>query len=599
MARPVVGVAPGSLAQLLPQRMLVVARLIASCEALNLSHCNPTRTLTATHVSMCPLKRRITCGLAMVTSVALIALLSCFLYPGRTYLQADTLIYVPLIERAQNPSLFARDIMVARPHMVLTIYDETAGFLTRTTGLDLETVLAAEQLVFRALGAAGVLLIALRLGFGLVPAWWIAATVSLGATIAGPTLLTVEYEPIPRAFAIGLIVLAIGLAAHQRYLWAGIAASLAFLFHATTTLPFWIAAAVLVARRRDAWKLPAPLVPALLALLALAHFQSPGAEWASLFSRLDPAREAILRARASYVFVSTWQPWQFLDYGIEAAIVVLAAWRVRQALPAPLSVFLWVMPAFGLVTIPLSWTLLEWQHRAYVPVWQPARSVLFVTLGLQMVASAAGVRAAMERRWLWAIAWLTLAFAVVVKHAVPGPPLHLAPLALALGLALVALAAASAPRKYRGAMLVLAGLVPFFANGESGLVENYQPLARASIDSLAAWARASTPQDSVFLFPTARKDVSPAAFRALARRALYVDWKGGGQVNYLPDFAVEWWNRWEETREGRWNVKAAELPRIAAMGVDYVVVSADRPIPGAEPAFKNQRFSAYPTRTGK
>src|ERR1019366_4855276 len=127
-------------------------------------------------------------------------LLSCFLYPGRTYLQADTLIYVPLIERAQNPSLFARDIMVARPHMVLTIYDETAGFLTRTTGLDLETVLAAEQLVFRALGAAGVLLIALRLGFGLVPAWWIAATVSLGATIAGPTLLTVEYEPIPRAF---------------------------------------------------------------------------------------------------------------------------------------------------------------------------------------------------------------------------------------------------------------------------------------------------------------------------------------------------------------------------------------------------------------
>jgi hypothetical protein len=548
---------------------------------------------------MCPLNRPITRSLAMAASVAVIALLGYFLFPGHTYLQADTLIYVPTIQRAQNPSLFARDIMVNHPRAAYTIYDGTAEFLTRATGLDLETVLAAEQLVFRALGAAGVLLIALRLGFGFAPAWWIAATVSLGATIAGPTVLTVEYEPIPRGFAIGLILLATGLAAHRRYLWAGIAASLAFLFHATTTLPFWIAAAVLVARRRDAVALLAPLLPALLLMLALAHFQPPGAQSASLFHRLDPAREAILRARASYVFVSTWQPWQLLDYGIEAAIVLLAAWRARRALPAPLGAFLWVMPAFGLVAIPLSWVLLDWQRWAFVPAWQPARSVLFVTLGLQIMAAAAGVCAAIDRRWLPAIAWLTLAFALVVKHAVPGPPLHLAPLVLALGLASVALAAASAPPKHRAAILVLAGLVPFFAIAKSGLVENYQPMPRAAIDSLSAWARAATPQDAVFLFPNARKDVSPAVFRVRAGRALYVDWKGGGQVNYLPDFALDWWKRWEETREGRWNVRAADLPRIAAMGVDYVVVPADRPIPGAEPVFLNQRFRAYSTRTGE
>jgi len=535
----------------------------------------------------------------MVTSVALIALLGYFLFPGHTYLQADTLTFVPMILRAQNPSLFARDIMVTRPHVAYTIYDETAEFLTRATGLDLETVLAAQQLVFRALGAAGVLLIALRLGFAFAPAWWIAATVSLGATIAGPTVLTVEYEPIPRAFAIGLILLATGLAVHQRYLWAGIAASLAFLFHAPATLPFWIAAAVLAARRRDARVLLAPLLPALFILLAMAHFQPPGAESAPLFHRLIPAREAILRARASYVFVSTWPPWQFLDYGIEAAIVLLVAWRTRKTLPAPMGAFLWVMPAFGLLTIPLSWALLDWQRWVYVPLWQPARSVLFVTLALQIVASAAGVRAAMERRWLPAIAWLTLAFALVVKHAVPGPPLHPAPLALVFGLALVALAAASAPREYRSAILVLAGLVPFLAIARSGLVENYQPLARAAIDSLAAWARDATPQDAVFLFPNARKDVSPAVFRVRAQRALYVDWKGGGQVNYLPDFAFEWWKRWEETREGRWNVKASDLRRIAVMGVDYVVVPAERPIPGVEPSFMNQRFLAYRTRTAE
>jgi hypothetical protein len=429
-----------------------------------------------------------------------------------------------------------------------------------------------------------------------VPAWWIAATVSLGATIAGPTVLTVEYEPIPRAFALGLIVLAIGLAAHQRYLWAGTAASLAFLFHATTTLPFWVAAAVLVALRQDARALLAPLVPALAVLLALAHFHPSGAAAAPLFSRLDPAREAVLRVRATYVFVSTWPAWQFVDYGIEAAMVVLVAWKMRKALPAPLAVFLWVMPVLGLLSVPLSWVLLDWQHWVYVPVWQPARSVLFVTLGLQILASAAGVRAAMERRWPAALAWLTLAFAIVVKHAVPGPPLHLAPLALAPVLAAVALAAVWMVGKQHGVALVLAGLAPFFAIGKSGLVENYQPLPRAELDSLSSWARASTPRDAVFLFPKARKDVSPAAFRALAQRALYVDWKGGGQVTYLPDFASEWWARWQETREGRWNVRAPELRRIAAMGVDYVVVPADRPIPGAAPVFKNQRFLAYSTR---
>jgi hypothetical protein len=172
-------------------------------------------------------------------------------------------------------------------------------------------------------------------------------------------------------------------------------------------------------------------------------------------------------------------------------------------------------------------------------------------------------------------------------------------LALALALGSVAVAAGSARPRYRAAALVLAGLVPFFAIAKSGLVENYQPLPRAAIDSLAAWARAATPVDAVFLFPNARKDVSPAVFRARAERALYVDWKGGGQVNYLPDFASEWWKRWQETREGRWNVRAADLRRIAAMGVDYVVVPADRPIPGAEPAFLNQRFRVYSSRTGR
>jgi len=56
----------------------------------------------------------------------------------------------------------------------------------------------------------------------------VAALFTLGATIVGPAVLTLEYEPVPRGFAIGLIFLAIGLVAHEHLMLADIAAAAAF-----------------------------------------------------------------------------------------------------------------------------------------------------------------------------------------------------------------------------------------------------------------------------------------------------------------------------------------------------------------------------------
>src|SRR6267378_1100660 len=93
-------------------------------------------------------------------SILVIVLLGFFLFPGHTYLQSDTQIYVPMMERALNPSLFTRDITIQRPHLAFTAYDETAVGLARLTGLGLERVLTIEQLIFRTLGVAGLVLIA-------------------------------------------------------------------------------------------------------------------------------------------------------------------------------------------------------------------------------------------------------------------------------------------------------------------------------------------------------------------------------------------------------------------------------------------------------
>ena len=58
-------------------------------------------------------------------------------------------------------------------------------------------------------------------------------------------MLIFEFEPTPRAFAVPLLVLATGLAAHRRYLGAGIAGAAAFLIHPPTVYPFWAVYAVL------------------------------------------------------------------------------------------------------------------------------------------------------------------------------------------------------------------------------------------------------------------------------------------------------------------------------------------------------------------
>ena len=60
-------------------------------------------------------------------SILVIVVLGYFLFPGHTYLQSDTQIYVPMLERALDPGLFTRDITVLRPHLTLTAYDETAS----------------------------------------------------------------------------------------------------------------------------------------------------------------------------------------------------------------------------------------------------------------------------------------------------------------------------------------------------------------------------------------------------------------------------------------------------------------------------------------
>ncbi len=369
----------------------------------------------------------------VAVQILALALLNFFQFPGHTYLQSDTQIYAPILERLWDPSVLGKDLIVQRPHVSLTLYDEAALGLRKLTGLELERVLGLEHFVFRALGIWGLYLLASAFGLSSTGAMLVAAIVSLGATIVGPSVLTFEYEPVPRGFAVMLIFLAMGLAAQGWFGWASVAAAVATLYHAPTAVPFWAVFLVVAPRRRS---LP-PLAASALVIWAASVFQTGPQQPHVFFSRLDPELEQLQRLRASYNWISVWAVAALPHYLALWGISLLACRRLRWQ-------HRWLtagLPLIGLLTVPFSYALLERTKWALIPQVQPMRALLFVTLITVLLAGVAGVRAAGGGRWLEAVAWFCLAYLIPLNVKVTTLP---SPNRLGIMLGLAALATLAA-----------------------------------------------------------------------------------------------------------------------------------------------------------
>ena len=440
-----------------------------------------------------------------VTTAAAVALalLTFLQFPGHTYLQQDSQIYVPILEHLRDPAVLRNDMLAQQPHVAFTLYDEAARALRAATGLGFREVLAIEQVSTRALGIWGLYLIATALGLSAVFGLLVAAIVSLGAAIAGPSVLTFEYEPTPRAFAVPLLFCAIGLAAHRRDMAASVACAAAFLFHPPTAVPVEVLlAAVLVARR--SWWAFLPLGAAAVVLLLAAHSQAEPGQTRAFLRALTAEEEQLQRMRAPYVWVSTWPARQIWHHVVLFAVAVAAFLRVRQ-----LGLFLLGLPIVGLLSMPVSWVLLERFHWALVPQFQPMRTLLFVALSMQILTAVAGVYAAKRRRFAEAALWFGFAYLLPLVPVVTEPiAWRRTLLALSLGL-FTAAAVQFAPR-----FAPAAALAAFFAIPILGGVVNYPDLLTPDVAQLSAWARSSTPPDAVFVFPDARNARSTLASSA-------------------------------------------------------------------------------------
>jgi hypothetical protein len=538
--------------------------------------------------------------LVAAAAIGALTLLNYIQFPGHTYLQADTQIYIPIVEHLWDPSVLADDLLVQKPHVAFTLYDELALALRKLTGLPFRDILAGEQIVCRALGIWGLFLIVSSAGLSAAASLLVASIVSLGATISGPSVLSFEYEPTPRGLALPLIFLAAGQVAHGRYLSGALAGAAAFLLHAPTTYPFWAVYPALAlwpveTRRRKLYGLGI-LLGAVALLWIASRAQAGGAQAQTFFARLTPEQESLQRMRASYNWISIWAPVWLRHYLFLYGVTLLGVVRLRKTLTPDMRSFAIGLPLIGILSVPVSYLMLEKMKLGVTPQFQPMRAVLFITVMTTLLAGIAACVAVKESKYWEAIPWLALAYLIPANNRVLELP-QTNRISVVLGMAGLSAAALWADRTKRAwapLAVTAAAVTAFFVIPIYGKVTNYPALHSTELMQLSQWGRSSTPKSAVFLFPDAKQELYPGVFRAEALRTVYVDWKSGGQVNYFKDFGEQWLSRWQDVMLKPF--ETAVWARYVELGIDFVVLKREHKVVGRTPIFQNSRFVVYATK---
>jgi hypothetical protein len=370
---------------------------------------------------------------------------------------------------------------------------------------------------------------------------------------------------------------------HGRLAWACAAASVGFLYHSPATIPFWILFAVVLVKERR-WKAMFPLAGAMVLLAIAFTAQRSQVRPQGFLTVIDPEWEQVIRMRTAYDWIDLWPAGSVLAFVLACAVAAAAACRIRALTSFSQRVFLIGFPVLGVLSIAVSALLLDHWKWALMAQVQPARATLFTIVFAQINCALAGLVAARERRWWEAFPWFVAVLLPPVNPMLMGP----FTLAQVVTIGVLASVALSVERiKWTAAFAV--ALIGCWAIPNYAKTLNYPSLHSAELDQLNQWARANTPAAAMFVFPVSARNLEQGVFRANAKRALYTDWKAGGQVNYFRDFALEWRKRWQELSSGKLTVDEWR-----ARGVDYLIYAGPKAEQLAQPpVFENSRYRAY------
>jgi hypothetical protein len=521
-------------------------------------------------------------------------------FPGHSYLEAETQIYLPMLERVDAPGLLARDLVATNPALSLTVYDEATLFLHEAGHQPFRRALLGQQFIFRMAALVGLFLLARATGLSHLFAFVLTAIVNLGATLAGPAVSLTDREPVPGAFGFALVLLAMGLMAHEKPLLSGLMGGIAFLYDPVLALPFWgvVLAAFFFDRNwRRVIRPTLPIFLVFLLLLAnLAQLQ-PGAGGDAVLARVSPQLVAFQHTYTPYLYVGSWAKGDVYQF---VALCVFGLWAAGRCWPL-LSVCLrWLVLGSvicGLLSIAASYLLLDIGHFAWAARLQPARLMLFGVAASALLFGLAGMRAILRHSGTEALGWFWLLFALPVSKGI----FDFVRLTNARRVTQFATAFALAA--------LLTGLLLGFAFGRARLVALMAPVLacfaltqvpglrpapiafRESINKMAKWADGGTWGSSVFLFADAGRALYPGVFRAQSRHAVWADWESAQGVAFSETAAARWQERWDRTLANGFSPD--RLERFLPLPIDYYVLSKQNQLAAAPYVFVNRDFVVY------
>ncbi len=477
------------------------------------------------------------------------------IWPGHSYLASTSQLYVPVLEHLVTPAYLSRDMVATHPNLAFTIYDELTLFLRAAGGVDFERALTIQQFFCRLAGLFGIYFLARAAAISRFLALGVAGFVGLGTFLPGPHIWLFDPEPVPRGLAIGYLFLAIGCLVREKTLIAGLFGGLGLLYDPAIAAPFWITVVLLFLFEKRSRKLLRPMWPVLLVFILLlanlAQLQPGTPDSQRLFTRFSRQIASIEQFRTPELWISLW-PAKYVYFYL--AIFVIGIWATTRIAPALNRQAKWLftlLPLMGVLSLPCSKLLVEHYRWPAALRAQPMQTLIY-TLALAWLACAiAAVKALRQAGLREGCVWAAVCLLILA------PSLRRSPL------------------------------------------QKPNP----AVAELAAWAEDRTWGSSMFLFPDAARELYPGVFRAKSRRALWVDWETGKQMNYFVSLAPEWSARWKATMEGP--LSGDHLQAMLSLPIDYFVfrrnhlveTETEGQIRPVKPVFLDAEFAVYEAST--
>ncbi len=494
-------------------------------------------------------------ALAVFVAFLAVAWLELEFYPGHSYLASASQLYLPILQHLHTPNYLTRDLVATHPNVAYTIYDEVTLFLHAAGKLDFQKALLVQQILCRLAALLGLFLLARAAGLKPFFALTAAALVNLGTFLPGPALWLIDPEPVPRAFATGLTLLALGCLAQEKPLLSALFAGLALLYDPTMAAPFWLLILVAFVFDRRMRKVLKPMLPVflvfILLLANLAQLQPGTPDSQPILNRFSRQIAAIEKFRTPELWLSLWPSRALYLY---LALFVVAIWAVTRIWPTlnrPLRWLLLFFPFVALVALPFYQLLLERFRYSILLRMQPLAWLDYLVMLTWLLCAIAALLALQQSAKLETFAWSAVCLSI---------------LSLSLG--------RSPVRKMD-----------------------------KSVEQLAAWAENNTWGSSMFLFPDVERRNYPGVFRAESRRSLWVDWESGRQINYDVDLANEWLSRWNSTMQGP--NSGTHLQQMLSLPIDYYVFRRNSQVASisegiarpVKPVFIASEFAVYDAST--